>query len=166
MGGLRGAGSRAGLRAQWVGVGGSVEPGFVDGSSARWPGCLTEHPLCYGLNCGRSDSYFEVCGQTATLFGIWVFMEIIKLKWGHQSGPRMTSVFAKGGNVETGTCGGRTACEGEGRNRGDASTRQGTPAAAGKPRGPGTGPPSEPVQGTDSAHTLILDLASRPARRC
>lgn len=82
-GGIMGSGKQG--RAKSSVGGGSVEPGFVDGTLAQWPGCLTEHLLCYELNCVPSDSYFEVLTsipQTVTLFGIRVFTETIKLKWG------------------------------------------------------------------------------------
>lgn len=56
--------------------------------------------------------------QNVTWFGERIFIDIIKLKWGHADRPysSMTGVFIKRGKSETNMCTGRTLCKDKGMN--------------------------------------------------
>ena len=75
----------------------------------------------------------------------------------------MTGVLIKRGNLDTDMHTGRTPCDDEGRDWGDASTSQETPRMASKPPEAGREAWNRSSltasEGTHSANTLISDLS-------
>lgn len=64
---------------------------------SQWNYC---NSLCYGQNCVSPNSYIEVIPlvpQNVTVVGKRAFREVIKVKWGHVSGPysSMTGVVIR-----------------------------------------------------------------------